>query len=296
MKRIGRKLWLPVVTALIIAMGVLVLTGAISCTQSLQTGETVMQPAETPAGPSHSEGQPDSQTAAVLEKRDIPALPQEFTVTGVGTKPKADQLSFEQAAAVAVDLWKKVFGDRFQPAGAQLYVINTDSGINRSYDVYSGSQFADGAAYICTVDSVSGQPVRVQKQTPYKQENLEDDPDFANDDLMQAAKDDPKYKEITEAFINEKFADGRSIVKVHFNGVGWDFTDPDVDMIADSTVEMSEGECYQVFIAYPSYEVVEVDFFPLGWSSVYKGYFYQQDGESHPSYEGTWSSFESINP
>ncbi len=286
MKRIAKKLWFPVVTMLLIAMGVLLLTGAISCTQVQQTGETVMKTADSSTAPSHA--QTNEQTSAAFEKRAIPALPHGYTVTGIGTKPHADELSFEQAAAVAVDLWEKVFEDRFKPEDKGLYVVNTGSGVHRSFDVYSGSQFADGANYVCNVDSVSGQPVSVRTQTPYKQENLEDDPYSADDELMQAASDDPKYKEITEAFINEKFADGRSILNIEYCGTSWDFYQPDIDMIIECTVEMSEGECYRIFIAYPSYEVVEVFFSPLGWEAAKEGYFYPEDGEDHPSYEGEW--------
>jgi hypothetical protein len=215
----------------------------------------------------------------------IPDLPSGYMVIDLGSTPHADELSFDQAAAIAADNWKTKFDDRTLADGAKLFVsyYRFEGTADAYYYVYTSRDTEGKARLTCTLDAMSGQIREIGKE--YPEQKKEDDLESSDSELMTDMMNNTKVHEVVKEFVNEKLANGRTYEKLTSGCVSWDFNHTDIVLDVSCQVHMSEGECYFVTVAYPSYEVLRVEFYPLGWLSCYYGYYTEEQGKDYPDHE-----------
>lgn len=283
MKKIINRIWLPVITVLIIGVGVIVLAGAMRVSQTHETGQTVMKPAVA-ATPDHvSSENADaavqySETAtaelehdtasAETQRIQIPALPDGYkvipTLNEAGDTPGEDELSYNQAGAIAVTMLTKVFGEAFTQGSTDIYVNyrNNEGMFNNQFEFYMGSDNDSKASFTGYMDSVSGRDIHIENHTPAaKDKNPSPEEDVSK--RLFALYDDEKIPEVARKLINEQFADGRTIETIIVDGIQVGFT-PGVDIVADCKVGLGKGDCYLVRVGYPTYDVRMFEIHPVG--------------------------------
>ena len=267
MKKILNRIWLPVLTILLIGMGVLVLTGAMRISQVQEAGQTVKKSAETIAEPTPNaaeEPETSETVAAALETEPVSAvvpdyktltLPDGYKVIPMsneaGDTPGEDELSYDQAGAIAVTMWTKVFGDAFTQGSKDIYVCyrNNEGLFNNQFEFYMGSDDVSKASFTGFMDSVSGRDIHVENHTPtdmIKEKTTDEDVSAR----MLALYDDEKIPEVARNLINEQFANGRTIEAIIVDGIQGGYI-PGVDIVADCKVGLGKGDCYLVRVGYP---------------------------------------------
>ncbi len=324
MMKIVKKVWMPVVTLLIIGVGVLVLTGAMRVSRAQESGQTVLKPAEAEATPehtasadpaAHSEAPAEESAAAQSEtpavesavehnetasadiengsisaethRIAIPALPDGYkvipTLNEARHKPGEDELTYDQAGAIAVMAFTKVFGEAFTSGSKDIYVKynNNEGTFDNQFEVYAGSKKYAKASFTGYMDAVTGYVGHVENHTPAGK----DKKTYAKDegrDLMFSLYEDTKIPEAARKLINEKFANGRTIEEIMVDGIQMDFNTPGVDILADCKMRMSDGDCYLVRVGYPTYDIRLFEVYP-GWHSCIWMYGDESEAGDYPS-------------
>lgn len=274
MKKLAKKLWLPVATVLIIGVSVLALTGAMRTSQAHESEKMVIKPAETTAEPTPSateEPKPEKSETVVAELESelassvmpvikLPTLPEGYTIipteNELGEKPGEDELSYDQAGAIAVTVWTKVFGEAFLSDSTDIYVkyYHYEESASNGFEVYAGSDRYKKASFRCYMDSVSGNVRQADNNTPAgKDKDLSSYGDMGA--FMLTLYDDEKIPNVARNLIDEKLSFGRTIEEILVDGIQVDFNTPGVDILADCKMRMSDGDCYLVRVGYPTYDV-----------------------------------------
>lgn len=314
MKKIVKKIWLPVVTLLIIGAGVLVLTGAMRVSQAQESGQTVMKLTEAEATPEHAESADpalhseapsveaavshsetetvgvENETVSVQTHRiQIPTLPDGYkiipTLNEAGDKPGADELTCDEAGAIAVMAFTKVFGEAFTSGSQDIYVkFNNNEGMpSNQFEVYAGSKKYSKASFSCYMDAVTGFVSHVENHTPMGK----DKKTYAEGevkDLMFSLYSDDKIPEAARNLIDAQFANGRTIEEIMVDGIQGDAKTPGVDILADCKIRMSDGDCYLVRVGYPTYDIRMFEVYP-GWHSCIWMYQDESEAGDYPSLE-----------
>ena len=324
MKKIINKMWLPVVTLLIIGAGVLVLTGAMRVSRAQESAQTVLKHAEAEAAPEHTASaepalhsdtpseeanvehsetpaaesavEHNETAAAGIENNDvsvethrieIPDLPDGYkvipTLNEARHKPGEDELTYDQAGAIAVMAYTKVFGEAFTSGSKDIYVkYNNNEGMpGGQFEVYAGSKKYAKASFTGYMDAVTGYVGHVENHTPAgkgKKEYAQEE----GKDLMFSLYEDTKIPEAARKLINEKFANGRTIEEIMVDGIQMDFNTPGVDILADCKIRMSDGDCYLVRVGYPTYDIRLFEVYP-GWHSCIWMYGDESEAGDYPS-------------
>jgi len=304
MRKLAKKLWLPVATVLIIGVSVLALTGAMRTSQAHESEKMVIKPAEATEEPTPAEATEEPVLEAsetiVAELETEPAVsvtpdvetltvPEGYTIipteNELGEKPGEDELSYDQAGAIAVTVWTKVFGEAFTLGSTDIYVkyYHYEESASNGFEVYAGSDKYDKASFICYMDSVSGNVRCVENQTPAGKDKASLSDEDASE-LMFSLYEDEKIPEVARNLINEQFAFGRSIEEIMVDGIQVDFNTPGVDILADCKVRMSDGDCYLVRVGYPTYDVRMFEVYG-GWHSCIWGYWDESEAGDYPTLE-----------
>ncbi len=283
MKKRLKRIWLPVVTMLIIGAGVLVLTGALRVGQAYESNQTVIKNAEANSVPEQTDQVSAVQSdelnetlntvaeaaASSASGAQIPTLPEGCTVTSVlneaGDTPGADELSYDQAGAIAVDAFTKVFGDAFTSGSTDIYVqYRSNEGMfDNSFEFYAaGDQYSE-ASFTGWMDAVSGRNLHIENHTPAANDKSKVSKESLEDRMLSLYEDE-KIPEVARKLINEKFADGRTIDMIIVDGIQGSFSIPGVEMLADCTVGLGKGDCYLVQVGYPTYDIRMFEIHPVG--------------------------------
>ena len=274
MKKIAKKLWLPVATVLIIGVSVLALTGAMRTSRAHESEKMVIKPTEATAEPTPAateEPEPEESETTVAELESEPTvsatpnfetltLPEGYTIipteNELGEKPGEDELSYDQAGAIAVTVWTKVFGEAFLSGSTDIYVkyYHYEESASNGFEVYAGSERYDKASFRCYMDSVSGNVRQADNNTPAGEEkDLSSYEDIGA--FMLSLYDDEKIPDVARNLIDEKLSFGRTIEEILVDGIQVDDNTPGVDILADCKMRMSDGDCYLVRVGYPTYDV-----------------------------------------
>lgn len=301
MKKIAKKLWLPVATVLIIGVSVLALTGAMRTSQAHESEKMVIKPVEATAEPTPSateEPKPEKSETVVAELESEPTvsvtpnfetltLPEGYTIipteNELGQKPGEDELSYDQAGAIAVTVWTKVFGEAFTSGSTDIYVeyYHYEESADNGFEVYAGSDRYDKASFRCYMDSVSGNVRHADNNTPAGEEkDLSSYEDMRTS--MLSLYDDEKIPEVARTLINEQFSFGRTIEEIFVDGIQGDGNTPGVDILADCKIRMSDGDCYLVRVGYPTYDVRMFEVYG-GWHSCIWGYMDESEAGDYPT-------------
>ena len=301
MKKIAKKLWLPVATVLIIGISVLALTGAMRTSQAHESEKKVIKPVEATAEPTPSateEPKPEKSETVVAELESepassvmpvikLPTLPEGYTIIPIenelGEKPGEDELSYDQAGAIAVTVWTKVFGEAFSSGSTDIYVRynHYEESADNGFEIYMGSNKYKKASFICYMDSVSGNIRQVENHTPVgKDKDLSSYGDIGA--FMLTLYDDEKIPDVARNLIDEKLSFGRTIEEILVDGIQVDFNTPGVDILADCKMRMSDGDCYLVRVGYPTYDVRMFEVYG-GWHSCIWGYMDESEAGDNPT-------------
>jgi hypothetical protein len=187
------------------------------------------------------------------------------TINEAGYTPGADELSYDQAGAIAVTMWTKVFGEAFTEGNTDIYVNyrNNEGMFDNQFEFYTGSDKYLEASFTGYMDAVSGRDIHIENHTPVEK----DKSTFSEEDAgtrLFALYDDEKIPEVARNLINEKFANGRTIEAIIVDGIQVGFDTPGVDIVADCKVGLGKGDCYLVQVGYPTYDVRMFEIHPVG--------------------------------
>ena len=213
----------------------------------------------------------------------------EYIYYMLSEEPDNSAISSREAGPTTTAMFEKVFGTSFSATDIYLQYQTYNGMIGGDYQITVGSNDWGEATYACYLTS-DGTIKSVEKLTPKIRQTKNDTFDDVDDSLMDAAANDEKLSETARSLVNEKFADGRTIVETMIDGIQWDFGNPDNDVIANCKVHMSEGECYMVQMAYPSCEVIGFYVYPLGWHSCLWGYWNEDEAGEYPAPGETWET------
>ncbi len=281
MKKMWKRIWLPVVTMLMIGVGVLVLTGALRVGQAYESSQAVFKSAETNAAPEQTSSasapgetdKPGIEAALSAQytsiKPQIPALPEGYTVTPVlnetGDTPGADELSYNEAGAIAADAFTKVFKDAFTSGNADIYVqYRSNEGMfENQYEFYTGSDQYSKASFTGWMDAVSGRNLHIENHTPAANDKSKVSKESLEDRMLSLYEDE-KIPDVARKLINEEFADGRTIEMIIVDGIQGNSVFPGVELLADCKVGLGKGDCYLVQVGYPTYDVRMFEIHPVG--------------------------------
>lgn len=296
-KKIWKWIWVPVLTALLIAAGAFALGWAMKADQASLTNQTIAQkPSQTvqnqPITPQPSSPASDGDiTYQISSSGELPAESGALIYEGVtipdtdydmfkmhaygDPEPDAKDISYKQAGTLGAKAFESAFREDATKSGAQIGVeYNKPQGVVDGY--YAVTYYKKGwsvASYSCTIDAVSGHFKSLGRLTELGANKPEPSPTFTMngminegnyrlDGLLNAAGDDPQVKERAAGIVKDNFLYGRTIKEVQIDGVQAAYSTA-YDVGVDCYVRMSEGECYCIHIAYPTYEVISIDFIPI---------------------------------
>jgi hypothetical protein len=304
-KEILRKAWLPVLTVLAICAVAGLLAVVINGNSTAQAEQITVSSANGTT-PSSEDATKDAQatptaTPATAKEEIYPSpesvedfryylyISDEGNANGVDGMPGADAMDFREAGKSAIGMLLKTFGEEFIIENPDVYVTYNNY-FGRSGGGYSiavgvtadktGGVVLGTSKFYCYMDSVCGEVYSVGKvlHTQDLGNKFDEDVFIALGDEMDIAQ----LKRTAKSIIDERFADGRAVIDVQVNNLGENIIcNGQYSLLPFCDVRMSEGACYKVHILYPSYEVVSVGIYPLGWDACYKGYWDETDSPDY---------------
>ena len=307
-KQILKKAWLPALTVLAICAGAGLLAIVINGSNTTQTEQvTISSTADTTPVSKNvdtdAQVTPTAAPATAKEKTYPPTesaddfryylfISDEGNPDGESFMPGADALDFREAGRNAIDMLLKTFGDEFIVENPDVYVTyqayfgraggGYSIAVGVTADKTGGADLGTSKFY-CYMDSVSGEIYSMGKAVQTEDLGHDFDEDAAQ--TVYEAVDQEKLKSIAYRLIKDKFAGSRSVTDIQFNGGENIYCNGQYCILASCDMRMSEGACYKVQILYPSYDIVSVRIYPLGWHSCLFWYWDESEADEYPTLE-----------